>query len=194
VAVGAEDGVGVGDQVAVVGAAPHHLGEVLEIHLVADAGAGGHDAEVVERLLAPAQEGVPFAIASEFQLDVAAEGLCAAKDVDHDRVVDDEIDGLDGLITARVAAECGDGVAHGGEVDDGGHAGEVLHEDAGREERDLAVGAACLQPGGDGRDLSDVDGAAVLVTEQISRAEPSTSTAGRVRSPSPFAAAASRLK
>ena len=48
--------------------------------------------------------------------------------------------GESGLILRRVAAEGGDRLAHRGEVDDAGNAGEVLHHDAGRRELDLGVG------------------------------------------------------
>ena len=40
--------------------------------------------------------------------------------------------GASGLIAAGVAAEVDDGLAHGGQVDDAGHAGEVLHDHARR--------------------------------------------------------------
>jgi hypothetical protein len=68
VAVGADQGVGIGDGLADLLLAlddlgrllgrPHHLRQVLQVHLVADAGAGRHHAEIRERGLAPAQEGV----------------------------------------------------------------------------------------------------------------------------------------
>ena len=40
--------------------------------------------------------------------------------------------GASGLTLFGIAAEVADGLAHGGEVDDAGHAGEVLHDHAGR--------------------------------------------------------------
>jgi hypothetical protein len=44
------------------------------------------------------------------------------------------------LIERRVAARgLGHRVAHGGEVDDGRHAGEVLEDHAGRHERELGL-------------------------------------------------------
>ena len=55
---------------ACVLAEEHDLGQVFEIHLVDDAGAGRHDAEVVERLLAPAEEFVALAVARELHVDV----------------------------------------------------------------------------------------------------------------------------
>ena len=100
-------------------------------------------------------------------LDVLGEGALAAEIVDHHRVVDDEIDRRQRIDLLRVAAELLHRVAHGGEVDDRGHAGEVLHQHARRAIGDLAVGAAVLQPGGDRLDVVDRDGAAVLVAQQV---------------------------
>ena len=54
--------------------------------------------------------------------------------------------GASGLILVGVAAELGDGLAHRGEVDDAGHAGEVLHDHARRGELDLGVGLGVLVP------------------------------------------------
>ena len=49
--------------------------EVLEVDLVDDAGVGRHDAEVVERVLAPAQERVALAVARELELGVQLGGV-----------------------------------------------------------------------------------------------------------------------
>ena len=67
----------------------------------------------------------------------------------------------------RVAAELGHGVAHGGEIDHGRHAGEVLHQHARRAEGDLGPGLAVLQPGAEARDVLDRDRAPVLMPEQV---------------------------
>ena len=75
VAVGADDGVGIGDGRLAFGQGPDGLGQVLEVDLVADAGAGGHDAEVVEGRRAPAQEFVALDVALVLALDVLAEGF-----------------------------------------------------------------------------------------------------------------------
>ena len=50
------------------------LGQILQIHLVDDSDGGRHDAEIGERLLAPAEELVALAIALEFQADVLHPG------------------------------------------------------------------------------------------------------------------------
>ena len=88
---------------------------------------GREDAQRLERRLRPAQERVALAVARELELGVAHERVGDARDVGDDRVVDDEVDGDARLDRARVAAEIGHRVAHRREVDDRGHAGEVLH-------------------------------------------------------------------
>ena len=105
-----------------------------------DAGVRGHHAEVVERLLAPLEELVPLAVALELQVAVDREGVRATEGVGLHRVVDDELDGLEGVDPLGVAAEGGHRVAHRGEVDDAGDAGEVLEDDAGDGEGDLLAG------------------------------------------------------
>ena len=67
----------------------------------------------------------------------------------------------------RVAAEVGDGLAHGGEVDDAGHAGEVLHDHAGRRELDLGVGLGVLVPGAERADVVGGDVGAVLGAQEV---------------------------
>src|SRR5690606_36784297 len=67
VAVGADAGVGVGHAVA----GHDHTGEVLDVDLVDDAGAGRDDLELVEDGLAPAQELVALVVALVLALDVA---------------------------------------------------------------------------------------------------------------------------
>jgi hypothetical protein len=52
-------------------------------------------------------------------------------------VIDDEIDGDEGLDDFRIFFEAGDGIAHGGEVDKERDAGEVLQDDAGNGEGDF---------------------------------------------------------
>src|SRR3546814_5030953 len=57
----------------------HHAGEVLEVHLVDDAGARRHHLEVLERLLAPAQEAVALLVAFELDLAVEVQRVRAAE-------------------------------------------------------------------------------------------------------------------
>ncbi len=134
---------------------------------MADAGAGRHDAEAIEALLAPAQEGIALAVALVFHRDVLLERVLAGEEIDRHRMVDDEIDGGERIDLLGIALHRLHRIAHGGEIDDGGHAGEILHQHARRAEGDLAIRGPLLQPAGDGLDVVGGDGAAVFVAEQI---------------------------
>ena len=79
VRIGADQRVGIGDldrrglaarRLEFFLPGPDGLGQIFEIDLMADAGAGRHDAEIVEGVLAPFQEGVAFAVALIFELDI----------------------------------------------------------------------------------------------------------------------------
>jgi hypothetical protein len=133
VAVGADERVGERDAVADL----HDLGEVLEVDLVDDAGARRDDLEVVERLLAPLEELVALLVALELHLRVVHQRELRAELVDLHGVVDHEVDRHERVDLLRVAARAPHGGAHGGEVDDGRHAGEVLEHDARDLERHL---------------------------------------------------------
>ena len=85
---------------------------------MADAGVRRHHGEVLEGGLAPAQEGVALAVALELQLGVALEGEVLGEHVHLDRVVDHQLDRHQRVDAARVAAEVGHRVAHGGQVHD----------------------------------------------------------------------------
>ena len=74
--------------------------------------------------------------------------------------------GTSGLIFC-VAAERGHRIAHRGEIDHRGHAGEILHQDARRAILDLAGRSCALLPVDQRLDVVDGDGLAVLEAEQI---------------------------
>ena len=67
----------------------------------------------------------------------------------------------------RIAAELRHRIAHRGKIDHGGHAGEILHEDAGGTILDLAGRGAVHLPVDQGLDVLDGDGDAVLEAEQV---------------------------
>jgi len=125
VAVGADERVGVGIPRVVN---KDDARQVLDIDLVDDAGAGRDDGEVVERALSPAQELVALAVALVFEFDVAAEGIRGTEEVGDDAVVDDELGRRQRVDLRRLAAEITHRLAHGREVDDARHSGEVLHD------------------------------------------------------------------
>ena len=148
---------------------PDGLGEIFQVHLMADAGAGGHDREVLEGALAPLEELIALAVALIFQIHVLLEGLGVAELVDDHRMVDHEIDGDQRVDALGLAAELGHGVTHGGQIHHGGNAREVLHQHARGTEGDflLATLAAIDQPFGATLDVSLCDRAAVLEAQEI---------------------------
>ena len=164
-AVGSDEGVGVVGGSAVFVLHEGNLGDPLEVDLVDDATTGRDCAEVVEVELAPLEELVALLVAGVFDFEVA--GGCvgvAAREVDLDRVVDDEVDGDQRVDLLGVATERDHGVAECGEVDDDRHAGEVLEDDAGGDEGDLHL-LAGGRPGGEGHDVLVADEEAVVVAE-----------------------------
>ena len=148
-------------------AGEHDAGQVLDVDLVHDAGAGRDDLEVVEGALAPAQELVALAVALVLDLDVALERLGRAEHVGDDGVVDDHLGRRERVDLGRVAAEVGHRLAHGGQVDHARHAGEVLHDHARRRELDLLVGLGVGVPAGERLDVVGGDVRAVLGAQQV---------------------------
>ena len=82
-------------------------------------------------------------------------------------MIDDEVDRNQRIDLARIAAKRAHGVAHGGKIDHGGNAGEILHQHARRAEGDLAVALPRLEPFGHAADVVGGDRAAVLMAQQI---------------------------
>ena len=167
VRIGADQAVGKGQQSAVMGLAAHDVGQVFEIHLVTDAGARRHHAEVGERLLTPAQEGVAFGVALHLDGDVLGEGARIGEAVDHHRMVDDQIHGNLRIDPPGIAARPGGGVAHSGQVDHRRHAGEVLHQHARRAVLDLVLRTAFTQPVDDRLAVLPAHRPAILPAQQV---------------------------
>ena len=105
---------------------------------MADAGARRHDAEIVEGLLAPFQEGVALEVALVFPVHVHLEGARIAELVDHHAVVDHQIHRIERIDLLRITAEGLDAVAHRREIHHGRNAGKVLHQHPRRAVGDLA--------------------------------------------------------
>ena len=167
VRVGADHGVRIGAGRAVVLAREHDAGEVLQVDLMDDAGAGRHHLEVPERLLAPAQERVALAVALELDLGVARKGVAGSEPVDLHRVVDDELDRRERVDLRGVAAEGAHRVAHRREIDHRRNPREVLEQHPGGSERDLDGRLRAGVPSRQRLDVARGDVHRVFVAEQV---------------------------
>jgi hypothetical protein len=87
--------------------------------------------------------------------------------IDLDRVIDDELDRLQRVDPLRVAAEPDDAVAHGGEIDHGWDAGEVLKQDARGREGDLLLHLRRDVPPAKRFDILRVDEPRVFTAQQV---------------------------
>ena len=149
VAVGADTGVRVSDGRAVlIVRRPHALAEIFEVHLVADAGARWNGSEVLEALGTPFEEVVALRIAGIFELDVLFERLGVAEFVDHDRMVDHQVDRNLRVDLGGITTKLCDRIAHRGEIDHARHAGEILQQHARGAVLDFLAGGRVALPVG----------------------------------------------
>ena len=144
-----------------------YAGEIFEIDLMHDAGVGRDDGEIAEAGLSPAEKRVALFVALKFEQRVHFESVGGAEFVDLHGVVDHEFDGLKRIDQRGISAELLHGVAHGGEIDDAGNAGEVLEQDAARSEGDFFFRLGVLVPGGERGDFFFGDVASVFGAQQV---------------------------
>jgi hypothetical protein len=167
VRVGAENSVGERPGRAVFLGCHHDARQKLQIDLMHDAGARRNNLEVLERLLAPAQEAVAFLVALELDFDVALERVGLAELVDLHRVIDDQFGRYKRIDLVGIAAELDDRIAHRRKIDYARHAGEVLQHDAGRHECDFGFRFLLSLPVRYRLDFLRRDVESILVTQQI---------------------------
>jgi hypothetical protein len=82
-------------------------------------------------------------------------------------VVDDQFSRRQRVDVFGGTAELDDGITHGGEIDHGGYAGEVLQDDATRCEGDLGARVRLGVPVRERQDVVPGDVAPVLVAQQV---------------------------
>ena len=142
---------------------------------MADARAGRHQAEVPECALSPTEELVALEVARVLDRDVGVVRRGGARPLGDHRVVDDQLDGDEGIDPGGIATEARQCITHRGQVDHGRDAGEVLHQDTlGREgdlvrrcARPLPMAFGVGPPAGHGHDVVGGDVRAVLVAQQV---------------------------
>ncbi len=98
---------------------------------------------------------------------MAVVGAGGAEFVHLHRVVDDQLGRHQRIYALRIAAQRLDGVAHGGQVDDGGHAGKVLHQHARGHVGNLAAGLGLGVPVGQEVDVAGGNVHAVFAAQQV---------------------------
>ena len=157
----ADKTVGIVDTAGVENAA----GQVLKVDLVDDANAWRHHPERLKRLLAPLEEFVALTVALELHVEIELHRLGPAVVIDLDGVVDDEVDGNEGFDDAGLAAEAGNGAAHGGEINKKWYAGEVLKDDTCDHKGDFLGSGGLGIPRGEGLHILVMDLAAITVAE-----------------------------
>ena len=160
--IGSDEGIGISGAVFF----KNDRREIFEVHLMDDSGVGRDDAEILERSLAPFEERIALLIALKFHQGIEVEGIGGAEFVDLHGVIDDQIHRDHGIGFFRIGAKFREGVAHGGEVDHAGHAGEILKQDAGGTEVDLGGGRRGI-PFRDVLDIGALDGEVVLKAQEI---------------------------
>ncbi len=145
----------------------HHAGQVLEVDLVNDAGVRRYHGEIAKGGLAPAQESVALVVARKFDLVVARQGLRVAVFIHLHRMVDDQFRRQERIDAGRIAARALGSGAHGSQIHDRGHAGEILHDHPCWHERDLACRLGLRLPARHRLDLLAGDRCAVLAPQQV---------------------------
>ena len=165
--VGSHDGIGVNPSVRAVVAGHGQRGQVFQVHLVDDAGIRRDHAEIFKCGLPPAQKLVALTVAFEFQFRVRSECISRSESIDHDRVVNDEFGWRERIDLVRIATQFFHGAAHGCQIANRGHAGEILHQHASRHELNFSVGLCFGFPLGQSFDVAFANCAVVLVAEQV---------------------------
>ena len=134
---------------------------------MADTGPRRHDAEIREGIRSPAQKLVPLLVALIFEIHVDLERARIAEAVHHHGMVDDEIDRDERIDFGGVAVKVRHRIAHRGEVDDGGHAREVLHQHTGRTEGNFTRGTLLQKPLGHRTNIVRRNRAPILEPQEV---------------------------
>ena len=132
-----------------------------------DAGVGRHYGEVLERGLAPAQEGVALLVALEFQFGIELKRLRGTVLIHLHRVVITNSAGCSGLIRLGIAAQRLHGIAHRSQVNHCGYTREILQQHAARHERNLLHGDGLARPRSERAHVVGLYGLAVFAAQQV---------------------------
>jgi hypothetical protein len=105
--------------------------------------------------------------ALKLEMGVERHRVARSERVDLNRVIDDELHWLQRVDPLRIATELFHRVAHGRQVDDRGHPGEVLQQHTSGRERDLARGLSFRVDRGECLDVLAANGHTIFGAEQV---------------------------
>ena len=167
VRIGADYRVGIRAPCAIIFGVENDPTQVFQVDLMHDARVWGHDAEILESGLAPAQERVALLVTLEFDLVVQVQRVGGAVVVDLHGMIDDQFCRRQGIDPVGRTAQFHDGVAHRGEIDHGWHTGKILQDDTARRKRNFGARICLRVPVGQRENVIACDVAAVLVAQQV---------------------------
>ncbi|MND89202.1 hypothetical protein D3C80_812500 [compost metagenome] len=111
-----------------------------------NSGARRHYAKAAKGLLTPFQKDVALVVTLHLQTHVLFKGVIITKMINRYRVVNNEIDGREWVNFGGVSAQTFDGFAHGSQIHDSRHTGEVLHQYPGRAVGNFTIGMGSVEP------------------------------------------------
>ena len=111
-----------------VNVGPNGLRQILKVHLMTNTSSWRHNPEVVKGGLAPLQEGVTFHVTLIFAVDIHLKCARRAEFINHDRVVDDQIDRVKWINFFRITTQSHNTISHSSQINYSGHSCEILHQ------------------------------------------------------------------
>ena len=112
-----------------------------------NAGHRRNNAEVREYFLPPFEELIALMVALELHLGIALEGIRIGKEIHLHRVVNHQVNRHKRIDRFGIAAQAGNGSAHGSQVNHRRDAGKILHDHTRRQKRDAGTNASWFPTG-----------------------------------------------
>jgi hypothetical protein len=109
--------------------------KVFKVHLMADPPAGRNNGKIMESLLTPSEELVPFPVTLKLDLHILVYRIGSAVDIHLEGMVDNEMYGYLRIDLLRIPLKPGYGRSHGSQIHHTGDSSKILKENPGRVER-----------------------------------------------------------
>ncbi len=137
VAVGSHQSIRVSQNLVASLTCPHPLRQIFKVDLMTDSGARRDNSEIFKGFLPPAQKGIALVVAFHLSFYVGGKGIGIAILINHNRMVDDQINRNLGIDASRILAGGRNDIAHGRQINNGGHPGKILHQNPCRAKSDF---------------------------------------------------------